>query len=199
MNTVNDEILEHLQRQLTNPRVSVRRKAVNRISVKKGGKVIQAIADERVIPVLRSALNDKDLIVRRAAARGLRSFVKRSPDLLNEVLPEYAQNTFDGTYTHLGLYDVRANVVWVPRFAALSGHAALLEDGNADQCFKFEFFIPGQVPHRIQRESPDRGIGHLVLHFIPDWDYSRQVLIPEFDERRREVNMWRQEEYALKI
>ena len=41
--------------------------------------------------------------------------------------------------------------------------------------------------------------GHLQLHFILDWSYSRQCLISGVDERRIRGNLLEQQEYALAV
>ena len=93
---------------------------------------------------------------------------------------------------------MRDGTVWVPRFAATKGHAALLADGNTDRFFKFEFFMPNQAPRRLLVDGgPD--CAHLLLHVILDWSYSRQSLIPKEDERRIKGNRQEQQRYASAV
>jgi hypothetical protein len=37
------------------------------------------------------------------------------------------------------------------------------------------------------------------LHIIPEWSYSRQQLVTEFDERRLKINLREQERYARDV
>ncbi len=146
--------------------------------------------------MLTAALSDSSRRVQRAAARGLRPWVAYDESLLDSVLTAYATDDFDGTYSHAGLYDTASGAIWVPRFAALKGHAALLRDANTDRYFKFEFFVPGQAPRWI----PDgHARGHLVLQLIPEWSYSQQRLIAEHDERRANANLREQHAYASAV
>ncbi len=97
-----------------------------------------------------------------------------------------------------GLLDVRHRTIWIPRFAAAKGHAALLVDGNTDHFFKFEFFIQSQAPRRLLAEG-GTDCGHLLLHFIQDWSYSRHDLIPAMDDRLIEANRREQQRYAATV
>jgi hypothetical protein len=188
--------LEELMGWLESDRVADRLAALDRISRRRGRRIVPGPYDERAVGLLAKALGDPDRRVRRAAARGLRPWVGGRPELLDDVLPAYAGSTFDGGYTHLGLLDTRTGAIWIPRFAALKGHAALLRDGNTDWFLKFAFYIPGQAPPRL---GTDAGYGHLVQHFIADWSYSRQELVPEFDERRRARALAEQERHAARV
>jgi hypothetical protein len=114
------------------------------------------------------------------------------PSILSSILHAYATEQFDGSYSHAGLFDVETGAIWIPKFAALRGHAALLRDGNTDRFFKFDFFVPDQAPQWTGRQDS----GHLVLYFIPEWSYARQALIPEFDDRRTRANIREQERYG---
>jgi len=195
---MDDHEFERLCDDLAHPRGSIRRAAIERIAPKRGGGIALLIDDPRVIPLLRRALNDRDRIVQRAAARALRPFCAAMPGLFDAILPEYAGHAFDGRYTHTGLLDTRSGVIWIPRFAALSGHASLVADGNADRYLRFSFYIPHQVPRRFRTpESPATSpetplCGHLALHLVPSWSYDTQRLIPEWDERKRALNRRRQ-------
>jgi len=144
---------------------------------------------------MTAALGDPDMRVRRAAARGLRPWVREEPQLMDEVLPLYAGHSFDGSYSHLGLLDTRSRDIWIPRFAALKGHAALLADGNTDRFFKFELYIPHQAPAalRLGGSSED---GHLMLNLIPEWSYSRQRMLGDGDERLLTANAAEQARYS---
>lgn len=191
-----DNGLEELVKLLSSPRVGERLRAMNRISAKTGGAITRRLDDPRVVSLLSQGLGDSNRRVQRAAARGLRPWVARDPLLLDSALTVYATNRFDGRYSHAGLYDTRSGAIWIPRFAAVSGHAALLHDGNTDRFFKFDFFVPGQAPRWI----PDpQDTGHLVLNIIPEWSYSRQQLVPEFDERRTGANLREQERYGAAV
>jgi hypothetical protein len=118
------------------------------------------------------------------------------PSLLDTVLPAYGTHSFDGSFSHAGLLDTRDGQVWLPRFAALKGHAALLRDGNTDRYFKFEFFVPHQAPRWTGENGRD---GHLVLNAIPEWSYSRQSLIAEHDERGRAAAVREQDRFAQAV
>lgn len=194
---MDEQQLGALTTQLADARAGVRLRALDLITMKAGRGIVRKVDDGRVVALLSEALADPDLRVRRAAARGLRPWLRERPSLLSEVLPRYTTSSFDGGYTHLGLYDTRSGEVHIPRFAALKGHAALLKDGNTDRYFKFEFYVPGQAPRRfVGDEMPASNGGHLVLHYILDWSYARQALIPEFDERRRAAALAEQDRYA---
>ena len=194
-----DDKITKLKNDLQHARVSVRVAALNRITSKRGSKIILKIEDDRVVPILIDALSDKSLRVQRAAARGLRPWVKSKPELLSTILPHYTTSTFSGDYTHVGLYDVREEKVLIPRFQATKGHASLLSDGDTDSYFKFEFYRPRQAPRRFSAIDPSRQSAHLVLHFIVDWSYSRQCLVPSIDERRQAANVREQERYATAV
>ena len=139
------------------------------------------------IPLLVNSLSDASRRVQRAAARGLRRWLRSRRELTREILPHYAGTTFDGSYSHCGLYDMANDRVWIPRYASMKGHAALLRDGNTDEFFKFEFYRPWQAPRHLVRENDSVERGHLVLHFILDWRYAGQTLAePEDDSVLRE-------------
>ena len=188
--------IDRLREELADPRVTVRLRALDAISAKVGGSVVQVCRDEAVIPLLITMLSDPHRRVQRAAARGLRPWILQRPDLLDGILPEYATGAFDGTYTHVGLYGVADGHIWIPRFAAVKGHASLLADANTDKWFKFQFYRPSQIPRRLRDAAPGGDWGHLVLHFICDWSYSQQRLVPAVDERKREANLREQGRYA---
>jgi hypothetical protein len=118
------------------------------------------------------------------------------PTVFDSALSAYATDCFDGTYSHVGLYDTRSGVIWIPRYAGMKGHAALLRDGNTDRYLRFEFYMPRQAPRWIPEPH---GSGHLLLYFIPEWSYSRQQLIQEFDERRARANVREQERYGSRV
>jgi hypothetical protein len=158
--------------------------------------VVRTADDPRVVPLLIRGLGDSHRRVQRAAARGLRPWLACDPSVLDAALTAYATECFEGTYSHAGLYDTRSGAVWIPRFAALSGHAALLRDGNTDRYFKFDFYVPGQAPRWIPQSQDS---GHLIVYVIPEWSYSRQALIPDFDERRSNANLREQERYATAV
>ena len=191
-----DSEFEELRNLLSSSRVGERLRAMDRISAKVGGRVVLKSDDPRVVELLLEGLSDSNRRVQRAAARGLRPWLARDPSIFSSALTVYATNRFDGSYSHAGLYDVSSGTIWIPRFAALKGHAALLRDGNTDRYFKFDFYVPGQAPRWIP--NPQDG-GHLVLYIIPEWSYSRQSLIPEFDERRAKANLRDQERYGRAV
>ena len=190
------DVIEQLRRDLEDPQTATRRAALERVSGKSGKQIVLKMRDEQVVPLLVQALSDADRTVQRAAARALRPWVASAPALLSEVLPHYATSSFGGKYSHVGLYDTRSETVWVPRFAALKGHAALLADGNTDRYFKFEFYSPHQAPRRFLGRHEDTHQAHLVLHFILDWSYSRQEIVASLDERRMRANVREQHGYA---
>jgi hypothetical protein len=194
-----DEHLESLQRDLADPRSGVRLAALDRIAPKGSGGTRRLLDDPRTVPLLVGALSDPDRRVQRAAARALRPWVRRDPELLGQILPAYAGQTYDGTYTHAGLYDPETGLIWIPRFAALKGHAALLADGDTDRYYKFEFYVPGQEPPRLSQAASDMPCGHLVLHHILDWSYARRQWIPLWDERRLALNRRQQESYGSRV
>jgi len=193
------DAIEQLRRDLQDPCEAVRRAALERVSEKSGKQIVLKMSDERVVPLLVQALSDDDRTVQRAAARALRPWVASMPALLDDVLPHYATSSFDGSYSHVGLYDTGAQRIWVPRFAAVKGHAALLADGNTDRYFKFEFYLPSQAPTRLAGREEGRQRAHLVLHFILDWSYSHQQILPTIDERRVRVNEREQQGYARAV
>ncbi len=192
------DVIQEIRMQMQDPRASVRLQALGRIADKVGGHVELRLDHPEAIPLLMDALSDPDRRVQRAAARALRPFVAERPDLMRAILPHYAAHTFDGSFTHAGLLDVRDGTVWVPRFAAAKGHAALLADGNTDRFFKFEFFVPHQAPRRLLSDG-NANAAHLLLHFIVDWSYSRQSLVPEWDDRRMQANAREQQGYASAV
>ena len=193
------DVIEQFRRDLEDRQTATRRAALERVSGKSGNRIVLKVRDERVVPLLVRALSDDDRTVQRAAARALRPWVASMPALLSDVLPHYATSAFDGSYSHVGLYDTRAQAIWVPRFAAVKGHAALLADGNTDRYFRFEFYLPSQAPTRLAGRDEDRQRAHLVLHFILDWSYSRQEIVPSIDERRTRANAREQEGHAHAI
>lgn len=178
------DVLSEIDAGLSSSRVGDRLRALDLISRKSAGRNVRVLDDRRVVTRLEQALADPSLRVRRAAARGLRTWVTECPALLDDVLPLYAANVFDGSFSHAGLYDTVRRRVWVPRWAGLKGHAALLRDGDSDRYFKFEFFVPGQVPRRLAADA-GASVGALVLHLIPEWSYRLQELVPDHDWRRR--------------
>ncbi len=187
-----DELLRLVGSALRGERL----RAMNLISAKSGGGIVRKLDDPRVVALLLAALEDPSLRVRRAAARGLRPWVDDNPSILDAALPVYAVHTVDGTFSHAGLYDTRTDQIWIPRFAAVKGHAALLSDGNTDWYFKFEFFVPGQAPQWIPNGERD---AHLLLYLIAEWSYSRQALIPEYDERLAKASAGEQQRFASAI
>jgi len=193
---VEDARLDDLRRRLADPKVGVRLAALDEISRKVGGSVAGLCDDERVVPLLVGALSDSSRRVQRAAARGLRPWILERPGLLGGILPDYATSVFDGTYTHVGLYDPAEGRVWLPRYAALKGHAALLADADTDRYFKFRFYVSAQVPEHLRDGAPADDWGALVLSFICDWSYAQQRLIPAIDERKRRANMREQARYG---
>jgi hypothetical protein len=184
--------VEELSRLLSSGRSGERLAALNAISTKVGGGVVRLIDDPRTIEMLITALSDRDRRVQRAAARGLRPWLAEVPGLLDDVLRAYAGNDFDGSYSHAGLLDTRSSTIWVPRFAALKGHAALLPDANTDRFFRFDLFVAGQVPNWL----PAADGAHLVMYFVPDWSYSRQALVSDWDEHMLERNRREQQRYG---
>jgi hypothetical protein len=193
---MDDSDLEGLTRLASSPDLRERLRAMDAMSAKRAGQVVRKIDDPRVVALLAGGLADSSLRVRRAAARGLRPWVADDPAVLDTALSAYATDRFDGGYSHAGLYDTRSAAIWVPRFQALRGHAALLAEGNTDRFFKFEFFVSGQAPGWV----PDAAAsGHLVLHFIPEWSYSGQHLVPEHDERRMKANLREQDSFARDV
>ena len=154
-----EDSIDELTKLLSSQRTSQRLEAMDRISTKTGGAIKLMLDDDRVVKLLMRGLGDSDRRVQRAAARGLRPWIARDPSILDSALVVYATDRFDGTYTHAGLYDTRNGAIWIPKFQATKGHAALLRDGNTDRYFKFEFFVPGQAPQWI----PDaQQFGHLI-------------------------------------
>ncbi|MBN1400192.1 MAG: hypothetical protein JXA74_05105 [Anaerolineae bacterium] len=194
-----DEHLESLRRDLADPRSGVRRAALGRIAPKGRGGTQALLDDPRVVSLLVTALADPDRRVERAAARALRPWVRRDPELLGQILPAYAGQAYDGGYTHAGLYDTVTGLIWIPRFAALKGHAALLADGDTDRYYKFAFYVPGQAPPRLSEAAPERPCGHLVLHHILDWSYAHQGWIPLWDDRRLALSRRQQERYGSHV
>jgi len=192
------DAIEEIKVQMRDPRAATRVRALGRIADKKAGGVELKLNHPDVMPILLDALSDTDRRVQRAAARALRPLVRQDSGLLDTVLPYYAAHAFDGSFTHAGLLDVRNSTIWVPRFAAAKGHAALLADGNTDRFFKFEFFMPNQSPRRLVGEG-DVDSAHLLLHFILDWSYSRQSLIPEQDDRGMKANRRQQQRHASAV
>jgi len=193
MNTSEFAELESL---IASRRVGDRVAAMDRISVRSGRQVVSLVDDNRAVGLLLRGLEDTNRRVQRAAARGLRPWVARDPSLLETTLAVYATDTFDGSFSHAGLLDTRTGRVWVPRFQATKGHAALLADGNTDRYFKFEFFVPGQIPGWI----PDgEGDAHLLLYLIPEWSYARQELTSDFDERGLKRNLREQERFGKAV
>ena len=155
---MDDRAFEELNRMLSSPLVRDRLQGMERISVKSGRQIVSATDDERVVELLIARLDDSSRKVQRAAARGLRPWVARDPDVLDAALTAYATNEFAGGYSHAGLRDTRTGAIWVLKFQATKGHAALLRDGNTDRYFKFEFLVPGQGP----KWTPEgEGDGHL--------------------------------------
>ena len=132
--------IEEIRSQMREARATVRFRAISEIAKKSGNGIEIKLDQPEVIPILLDALSDKDRRVQRAAARALRPFLKKYPELIDTALPIYATDQFDGSFTHAGLLDIRDQTVWVPRFQATKGHAALLKDGNTDRFVKFEFF-----------------------------------------------------------
>ena len=193
------DIIEKIKRDLSSADANIRRKAINRVSYKSGSAIVLKISDEGIIPILAKALSDSDREVQRAAARALRPWVQSQPDLIENLLPVYASPYFDGTYTHIGLYDIQQKRIWIPRFQAKRGHASLLSDGNTDRYFKFDFYRPNQIPKRFVEKAGNSRSAHLVFHLILDWSYSRQCLIPYFDERSLNRNRCEQEKFASSV
>jgi hypothetical protein len=193
---MDDRAFEELSRLLSSPLVGDRLQGMDRISIKSGRQVVSATDDDRVVEMLIQGLDDPSRRVQRAAARGLRPWVARDPDVLEGALTAYATNQFAGGYSHAGLRDTRTGAIWVPKFQATKGHAALLRDGNTDRYFKFEFFVPGQGPLWAPEGEGD---GHLLLYFIPEWSFSRQKLIPEFDERLAKHSLREQERHSQAV
>jgi hypothetical protein len=194
MDTDND--IEGLSRLLGSPRSGDRLRALDTVSAKVGGRVLRKIDDQRLVPLLIRSLGDADRRVQRAAARGLRPWLADDPRLIDSILAAYAEHHISGGYSHAGLHDTRSGESWVPRFAAVRGHAALLPDANTDRFFKFEFFVPGQAPSWINGDGIS---GHLILHFIPEWSYARQALIPGHYESGMNANLRAQERYARRV
>ncbi len=190
---------EELSARLSSTRAGIRLEALDRITAKSGRGIVRKLDDDRMIALLTKALADPERRVRRAAARGLRPWIRERPELLDTILPDYTGASFDGSYTHLGLYDTRTGTIWIPRFAALKGHAALLKDGNTDWYYKVEFYAPGQAPGRYADAAASEKEGHLVLHYILDWSYRQQALLPEFDERRLARARADQDGYAAAV
>jgi hypothetical protein len=188
-----DADLATLRRDLGDPRAGVRLAALDRLAPKESGGTQRRPGGPDVVALLIAALADRDRRVQRAAARALRPCVRQDPELWGQILPAYAVQAFDGSYTHAGLYDTEAGLIWVPRYAALKGHAALLADGNTDRYLKFEFYVPGQTPPRLSEATGGEPCGHLVLHLILDWSYAQQAWIPLWDERRLALNRRQQE------
>jgi hypothetical protein len=184
--------VEALAALFASTRAGERLRAMDALSVKRGGRIVRLVDDRRAIPLLIAGLGDADRRVQRAAARGLRPWLADEPALLDRVLHAYAGQSFDGSYSHAGLLDTRTSTVWVPRFAAVGGHAALLPDANTDRYFRFDFFLRGQAPRWV----PGEGAAHLLLYLVPEWSYAQQRLIPEWDERALLRNRREQARYA---
>lgn len=193
---MDDGEFEELTRLLSSPLVRDRLQGMDGISAKSGRQVTTTTDDVRVVELLIRGLDDPSRRVQRAAARGLRPWIAQEPAILDAALTAYATDKFAGGYSHAGLRDARTGAIWVPKFAAVKGHAALLRDGNTDRYFKFEFFVPGQSPQWIPTGAGD---GHLLLSFIPEWSYSRQQLIPDFDERLSKDSLREQERHGKAI
>ena len=192
-----DEV-QKLKKGLESPHAKERQRAIGRTVGKRGGSVVRHVDDPRVIPLLRGALKDANLFVRRSAALALRPWIEEQPDLFQQVLPEYAIQVFDGGYTHVGLLDTRDGEIWIPPLAALGGHAAMMADGNTDRYFEFQFYMPNQSPPRL-KESGTVGDAHLSITFIADWCYTSQTLIDATTSARVDQNLREQEGYERKV
>jgi len=193
---MDDSEFEELNLLLSSQLVRDRLQGMDSISAKSGRQITRTTDAKRVVELLIRGLDDSSRRVQRAAARGLRPWIAEEPAILDAALTAYATGKFDGGYSHAGLRDARTGAIWVPKFQATKGHAALLRDGNTDRYFKFEFFVPGQGPQWIPAGEGD---GHLLLYFIPEWSYSRQQLIPEFDERLANHSFREQERHGKAI
>ena len=193
-----DEV-QKLSFALQKESVKIRRKALSEIAGKKGGQVITKIEDQRVVSVLRHALSDPDKVVRRRAAYALRPWTRKDPELFASILPEYAVQSFDGFYTHVGLLNTKTGEIWIPPWQSLSGHAALLDDGNTDQYFKFHFYLANQSPPEIRSASGCPSDAHLLVYHIRDWSYSRQEIISGFDARWKDENAREQKGFERRV
>ena len=194
--TPQDEI-EQIRAMFSAPRAGERLAAINRLSAKSGRKQVDLLVlDDAALDMLTTALTDSEIRVRRAAARGLRPWVQARPEILDAVIPAYASHSFQGGYSHLGLVDTRTGDIWVPTFAALKGHAALLVEGNTDRYFKFEFYLSAQAPQGLRGNQEADNSAHLVLNLLPDWSYSRGAMVPSHDDRLREANAREQDRYC---
>lgn len=177
------ENAQELAAALRDPDVRARRKALRSIVSKNGNRIVLKFQDPQMIPVLRNALHDPDERVKGGAAYALRPWTKEDPGLFSSVLPEYAIQTFDGTYTHVGLLDTRTGDIWVPPWQSLKGHAALMSDGNTDQYFKFQFYLANQAPPRPRATAQCESDAHLMVNYICDWSYSSQSLVADAQSR----------------
>lgn len=192
-----DEV-EKLKKGLGSIRAKERQRAIGRTVGKRGGSVVRHVDDPGVIPLLRGALKDANLFVRRSAALALRPWIEEQPDLFQQVLPEYAIQVFDGRYTHVGLLDTRDGEIWIPPLAALGGHAAMMADGSTDRYFKFQFYVPNQSPPGL-KESGTAGDAHLSITFIADWCYTSQTLIDATASAQVDQNLREQEGHERKV
>jgi len=181
---------------MTSDRSGDRLRAMDLASGKRGGAIVLKLHDPAVVPILLQGLGDRDLRVQRAAARGLRPWIAEDRALLEAALGVYAGHTFDGRHSHAGLLDTNTGEIWIPRFAAMKGHAALLPDADTDRYFRFDFFVPGQGPSWIHGGAAD---GHLLSYFVPEWSYSEQRLIAKHDERGARRNGREQARLADKV
>jgi hypothetical protein len=152
----------------------------------------------QALPLLLAGLSDPDPVERLGAIRALRRLLAEKVALLECVLPYYSARTFDGTFSHAGLLDSLQGAIWVPRFAGMGGHAALLAGHNTDRFFKFDFWLPTQAPAHVLR--PDSAAAaHLVIHYILDWCYTTQQIIPLWDDHRLAIARRTQDGFAVRV
>jgi hypothetical protein len=121
-------------------------------------------------------------------------------------------NRLRADYGHVGLYDVEAGAFWIAR-RRLSGpgplrlsHAGLLLGAAADRSTAekdrflcYWFHTPGTGEGYVQGYPIEWEEGHLLVRSDPQWDYSRQQVIPSTHHRRVERNLDRQFAWGQKI
>jgi hypothetical protein len=135
---------------------------------------------------------------------------RADPAVGPQVSRKLCTDRFNGRYPHVGLFDCRAQQVWVCKplngQAVRTSHAALItgtDDATStawkDRFLCFWFYTPGTGSGLLANQRVNWDEAHLVVRVDGTWDYDRQRLIPIDLQDQQADNLARQARHAARV